>query len=193
ANRSYHLAGQGNGPAPAHHTHPVACLHAEVGCQVGVEFQQRLGILLYQGADAACLRTAWILRDDPTGGEQHRKVGVDVFSRRAVLHRMEARPAVGMIKPAILEESWHTRMGVIRARPEDALLALNFLVGDAVIVTQPAPRHPPEFTEDVLDTGIGELLPGGKTPRQVADDLPVRTRLSRWLHGLADANDAAFG
>src|SRR5439155_13130799 len=80
-----------------------------------------------------------------------------------------------------------------RARPEDAILALNFLVGNAVIVTQPAARHPPQLTKDVLDAGIGELLPGGKTPCQVADDLPVRTRLSRRLHRLPDADDAAFG
>jgi hypothetical protein len=45
---------------------------------------------------------------------------------------VEARLAVGMIKLAAVEQPWRARMGVIRARPEDALLALNFLVGNAV-------------------------------------------------------------
>src|SRR5437899_1284581 len=106
---------------------------------------------------------------------------------------MEARLAVSMIKRAAVEQAWRTRMGVIRARPEDAMLLFDLLVGNAVIVTQPTARHPPQLTKDVLDAGIGELLPGGKTPCQVANNLPVRARLSRRLHGLPDADDAAFG
>src|SRR5207245_2661109 len=127
------------------------------------------------------------------GGEQHRIVGVDVLSRGAVLHRVEARLAVGIIKLPTLEQPWRARMGVIRAGPEDALLLLDFLVGNAVIVTQPAARHASQLSEDVLNAGIRKLLPGSKTPCQVADDLPVRTRLPRRLHGLPDADDAAFG
>src|SRR5262249_14696916 len=84
-------------------------------------------------------------------------------------------------------------MGMIRARPEDALLALNLLVGNAVIVTQSAARYPTQLTKNVLDAGIGELCPGGKASGQVTDDLPVRTRLFRRLHGPPDADDAAFG
>src|SRR5262249_18548540 len=116
----------------------------------------------------------------------------DVLSREAVLHRVKACLAVGLIKLTALEQPWCARMRVIRARPEDTLLLFDFLVGNAVIVTQPAPRHPPQLTKDVFNAGIGKLLPGSKVSGEVADDLPVRTRLSRRLHRLPDADDAAF-
>src|SRR5262249_38501025 len=88
---------------------------------------------------------------------------------------------------------WRARVGMIRARPEDTLLLFDLLVSNAVIVTQSTPRHPPQLTEDVFNAGIGKLLPGSKASGQVADDLPVWARLSWRLHGLSDADDAAFG
>src|SRR5207249_1375246 len=97
---------------------------------------------------------------------------------------MEARLAIGMIERPTVEQPRRARVGGIRARPEDAVLLIDFLVGNAVIVTEPTPRHAAQLAKDVLSTGIGELLPGGKTSGQVAEDLPVRTRLARRLHGL---------
>src|SRR5262249_11992755 len=129
----------------------------------------------------------------PASGKQHRIVGVDVLSREAVLHHVKACLAVGMIKRATIEQPWCARVGVVWARPEDALLLFDLLVGNAVIVTQSTPRYPPQLTKDVFNAGIGKLLPGRKASGQVADDLPVRTRLSRRLHCLPDADDAAFG
>ena len=73
------------------------------------------------------------------------------------------------------------------------MLLVDLVVGNAVIVTEPTPRHPAQLAKDILDAGIGKLLPGGKPPGQVTHDLPVRTCLARGLHRLPDADDTAFG
>jgi hypothetical protein len=50
SNRPHHLAGQGHGPTPAHHAHPITCLRAEHSREVGMDFQEWLRILPHQGA-----------------------------------------------------------------------------------------------------------------------------------------------
>src|SRR5262249_13896531 len=161
--RPHHLTGQGHGPTSAHHTYPVARLHAERGCQVRVDFQKRLRILPHQGANATRLRATQVLRDYPAGGEEYRILGVDVLSRWTILDSVEPRPTISMIECPTVEESRCTRMRGLRAWPEDTVLLVDLLIGDAVIVTEPTTRHAAQLAKDILDAGIGKVLPGGQT------------------------------
>ncbi len=51
-------------------------------CQLRVNFDARLGILLDQRTDAPRLRAGEELADDAAGGQDHRKLGIDVFRGR---------------------------------------------------------------------------------------------------------------
>src|SRR5262245_830143 len=98
-----------------------------------------------------------------------------------------------MIKCPAVEESRRARVRGIRARPEDTVLLVDLLVGNAIIVTDTTSRYATQLTKNILDTGIGKQLPGSQTSSQVAHNLPVRTRLARRSYRLPDADDPAFG
>ena len=60
--------------------------------ELGMNFQQRLGILVHQPADAAGLRAAEILRDDAAGREDHRIFSVGHLAGIAVAARRGNAP-----------------------------------------------------------------------------------------------------
>src|SRR4051812_41012642 len=128
---------------------PVPVHDAELCRQPWMHFDSRFAVLLYQGADPARLCAGQELADHATGGQVDRVLLARVVDRRPILGDVETRAAVREVKASAafgdrvvaiwLEESRRARMvdGAPRAwvfavaRPEDAKLLGDLLVGDA--------------------------------------------------------------
>ena len=67
-------------------------------CQLRMNLDTRLGILIDERTNPARLRAGKELADDPPRGQYHRKLGIDVFRGRTVLSDVEPRFAVGKIE-----------------------------------------------------------------------------------------------
>ena len=123
---------------------PVAVGDAEFFRQARVHFDHRLGVLVHQRSDAPRLRAGEELADHAAGREHDRVVVVHVLGRRRVGGDDEPRLAVGEIETPFSPRDWvprtfleqPRRAGVVLARtgPEDAVFALQPLVGDAGVI-----------------------------------------------------------
>ena len=120
-----------------------------------MKLEFRLGILLDERADAAGLRAGEVLADDPAGGQVDRKLVVHGVAALAPDQLHEARFAIRVKEAAAFEET--RRAGVVerRARPEDALLTVDAVVGDAVVVGDAAAGSEPQLFEDLA--GLAEV------------------------------------
>src|SRR5687768_1393369 len=105
-------------------------------------------ILIHQRPDAARLRPGKVMAYDASRGEVDGKFRVDRIAALPPRQAHEARLAVGMEEPATFEEPGRAGMLDGRARPEDTLLPVDPLVGDAVVVGGAALRRQSQFLED---------------------------------------------
>src|SRR5689334_640779 len=105
-----------------------------------MEFDPRLGVLLDQRPDAARLRTGQVVADDAAGREVHRKLLVHGIAALAPRRGQEAALAVLVHRDAAFKQPRRAGMIERRTRPEDAHLAIDPLVRDAVVVRDAAAR-----------------------------------------------------
>src|SRR5689334_16635084 len=94
----------------------------------------RLGTLFNQKPDAPRLITGKILINHATARQDQWKLVVRCFLRRLKLDRMKLRFSVGMIE-TLFKQTRRARMIFRRARPEDAVLLLDLLPRDAVVIS----------------------------------------------------------
>src|ERR1043165_363673 len=106
-----------------------------------------LRTLLDQENDASRLITRKILVDNAATRQDQRILFVGHFVWRTIFKRMKLRLTVGVIKP-FLKEARRARVIFARARPEDAVIALNLFPGDAVVIAVAAARRDTQFIED---------------------------------------------
>ena len=78
------------------------------------------------------------------------------------------------------------------AGPEHTEVALDFLVGHARVIGNPAFAGDAQLLEDLARTGKRESVRPLERARDVLDDAPVLPRLAGTLHGLVDLDDAAL-
>src|SRR5205814_3149403 len=79
-----------------------------------------------------------------------------------------------------------------RAWPEDAILLGNLLVGNAPVVRFRSPGAEPQFIE-YLTRGLAlEVFALAEASRQVADDLPVNSRLAWGINRFIIFDHASF-
>ena len=76
------------------------------------------------------------------------------------------------------------------ARPEDAHLLRDLLVGHAGVVGDAAFAGDAQLLEDLARLVEGEAVRPAERLRDVLDDAPVLARLARAVHGLVDLDDA---
>ncbi len=110
-------------------------------------------------------------------GGQHVRVAAGPASRPgrgARPARNAARPSGG--REAVGEQPRRARVVLGRARPEDALLGLDPLVGDAGVVGDPAGAGPAQLVEDLARLG-GEVLAAAEPVGQVGQHLQVGAHL----------------
>ena len=98
ANRPHDLRPQRDFSAAALDGHPLAIGNRMLLCQLRMNLDARLGILLDERTNPARLRAGEELADDASRGQYHGKLGIDIFRRRTILSDVEARFAVGKIK-----------------------------------------------------------------------------------------------
>src|SRR6185312_13865624 len=97
-------------------------------------FAERLRILVHQGANAACLRSREVLRHDPAGGENDWIFGIRLFGSRFPLHWLKVCLAVRVREISAFVKPRCAGMFRRRTGPEHALLAVDSLPANAVIV-----------------------------------------------------------
>ena len=105
-----------------------------VSASIGCISHNGSGYWATSAGDAAGLGTRQVLRDDPTGGEQHRVVVVDDLGRQLVRHRVEAGLAVGKVELAAFVQPWGAGMAGLGDRPEQTHLVFDPLPRRAGVV-----------------------------------------------------------
>src|SRR5262245_4230888 len=80
-----------------------------------------------------------------------------------------------------------------RARPEDAHLAIDAFVRDAVVVGDAAARGLAQFLEDLARMLKRKQRSLAQSPRDVADDRAVDARVAGRIDGLLNVDDAPLG
>src|SRR5690606_37645616 len=146
------------------------------------------------------------LADNAAGGEDDRVFVVDVFGGRGVFGDVEAGAAVGEVERAGALRDGVPRAGLEQARrarvvdgravrrfaragPEDAVLALDLLVGDARVVDDGALRGHAQLFEDGARALERQAALAAQGAGDVLDDAPVLPRLARRVDGLVDLDD----
>ena len=89
----------------------------------------------------------WYWRHQPAGGQHVRVLRVRGLGRRLVQHPMESGPAVRG-RETLGEHPRRAGVLDVGARPEDTLLRVDPLVGDAGVVGDAAGAGPPQLVED---------------------------------------------
>ena len=106
-------------------------------CQRRVYFSEGLRRRFPQRSDAAGLCAGLVMGGDAARRQIERVVGIRLFRWWSKAHHVEARAAIGRRK-AVGEEAGRPWVLGARAGPEDAVLAGDFLIADAVVVGQTA-------------------------------------------------------
>ena len=131
---------------------------AERRSELRVHLDEGLGAVVHERSDAPRLGAGEEVAHHAAGGEDQRVLGVHVFGGGRVGSGHEARLAVGEVERPLapghrvhgagLEQARRSRMVVGRAGPEDAVLPLHLLVGDARVVGDAALRGLAQLGED---------------------------------------------
>src|SRR5262249_42491823 len=129
------------------------------------------------------------LAEQRSGRERERILGVGVLDRRFVGGRMESGLAVREVEGSgssgdripgtRFEETRRAGMVLGRAGPEDAVLPLDALPGDAGIVGDAARGRQPQLVEDLARPGELEAVLPSERSGDVLDDAPVLARIAR--------------
>src|SRR5262249_50781594 len=150
-----------------------------------------LRILVDERSDSPRLRAGQELADDAAGTQKERIVVAHVVNRPSVLGDVEARLPVGKIerplalrdrivrtafeqarRPGVIDRA--SRLGVVAvAWPEDTHLPLDFLVGDAGVISDAALAGAAQLIEDRARFPEGESVRPAERTRDVLDDPPV--------------------
>src|SRR5262249_22209916 len=81
---------------------------------------------------------------------------------------------------------------VAGAWPENAVLLLDFLVGDAAVVGHAALAGAAEFVENLFRPAVGKALGPAERGGDVLNDAPVLARIAGGVNRLVDLDDPTF-
>ena len=143
--------------------------------------------------DPAGLRPAEVVEHGPPGRHVDGVLGVGRLGAEAVRRGMQVELAVGVVAAPVLEQPRGARVALGRARPEDAHLALDALVGDAGVVGGAAGAGAAELVEDGLGVAEIELVRASQAARQLEEDRGVGARPGGRRHRGAEAHHARLG
>src|SRR5262249_31329151 len=141
--------------------------------QARVDLHAWLRLRIDQGSHAPGLRAGVVVLLVAPGGEVERVVLVRELRGRAIRHAVKARAARGM-EETLGEEARRARVSLVRARPEDALVGPEPLVGEAAVVGLRPGGGAAELLEDLPGRAELEALGMTQTLGQGPQDLEVR-------------------
>src|SRR5205807_5485379 len=158
----------------------------------GMNFAQGLRILVNQTADAPRLRSGQVLGHHAAVREKNRMLVVHVLSGRTIIVSVESGLAVRMMKPAAFEQS--RCAGMIRrgAGPEKAHVLLNALIRHPAVINRSAFARSSQLVENFFRARVIEIFALAEAAGEVADDLPINTRIARGRNRIANAHTTAF-
>ena len=177
-------------PAPGAQRHVAPVGDAEPRGQVGMDVDDRLGLGVEQRLGPPGLRAGLVVRPAAPGGEAVRVLVVGRFGGVAVVHDVEARPAVGGGE-AVLEEARRASVIFRRARPEDAALVVDALVADARVVGRAARARATQLVEHRAGLAVEEG-PAAQPVGDLGEDLEVAAHALGGLDGPASPQDTAL-
>src|ERR1041385_4778836 len=152
----------------------------------------RLRILVHQRTDSPGLRTGEVVRHHTSGGQYDRVLAVGFFSRGLPFHWLKMRFTVWMVKLVAFIKARCARMIRRRARPEHALLPIDALPGDAVVIADSAFGGDAQLVKNLSRGFVPEFVGNAQPCGDVTNDLPVRARVSRRIENLLMVNHPAF-
>jgi hypothetical protein len=100
---------------------------------------------------------------------------------------------VRRVKQLVFKQARRSGMIERRARPENALLPLDFFISDAVIIRRAAFAGHAQFVPNLPDIRVLKLFFASQSFAQITENLPVAARLARRINRLFNANHAALG
>src|SRR5579884_2484379 len=107
-----------------------------------------IGRLLLQKGHAPCLVARQVMIDHAPGGKDKGKLFVWLLGGRNIGDGMETRLPIGEAE-TLLVKAWCAGMIFARAGPEDTILLINLLVGNAPVIGLRALCAEPEFVKDL--------------------------------------------
>src|SRR5262249_26349235 len=151
------------------HKHPSTRPHAQSSSQRRMNLYPWLRLGAVELLDHPRLSAGVVMLLVPSGREVERVIRVRLLSGWAVNDGVEPRAAVGMSE-LLGEQSRRPGMVFARAWPEDAVFAVDAVVGDAGIIRRPARRRPAELLEHVSGGMEREFVAAAEAHGQLAQD-----------------------
>src|SRR6478672_3097288 len=156
-----------------------------------MNFDIGLGALLHQKSNSSCLIAGKILIDNASACQNQGKFLVRRFLWRLEFDRMKLRSAIWMIE-ALFKQTWCTRMIFRWAGPKYAILLLDLLPRDAVVISVAAVRSDAHLIKDREWVIKLKVLFSAHASRNFLNDPPIGARFPGRVGSLVDFDDAAF-
>jgi hypothetical protein len=182
----------GDGAAPAFHLDEVSFRDAEFLREQRMDFAQRLGILVDQRSDAARLRSGKIVGDHATGGQDDGILGIRFFRCRTPLHRLKMGFAIRMVELVALIKPGCSWMIHRRTRPAHAVLPVDSVPGNAIVVADAAFGSDAQLIKYFLGGVKGEFAALTQAGSYIANNLPINPGMRGRINGFLVVDDSPF-